>query len=151
MYNESSYDPYMWYWVIGDDSTRAWSSAMGDYVTSWPADRVTRIASEAELTDVLRPYGLVLPAPTLEDYAAAIQKHLDAVAAARQYDGADRLCTYAQSAVTAWKNDAANFITWRDQVWQYVFTQQAAVLSGARAQPSIQTLLAELPSITWNT
>lgn len=56
-----TYSPHSWFWVVGNDTSRAWSSTAGTYVTSWPADRVTRIASEAELTDVLRPYGLAGP------------------------------------------------------------------------------------------
>lgn len=65
------YDPTNWNWIIGSDSSRAWSSAVGGYVTGWPSDRVTRIASEAELSDVLRPHGLRLPTDTLADVKKA--------------------------------------------------------------------------------
>ena len=52
------YTPENWHWIVAGDDTRAWSSAANAYVTEWPADRVTRIASEAELRDVLAVYGL---------------------------------------------------------------------------------------------
>lgn len=61
------YDPKNWYWIVSDDETRYWSSAAVSYVTELPEGvGVTRIASEDELSDVLRPYGLRGP------YAAPI-------------------------------------------------------------------------------
>lgn len=70
------YDPADWFWVLGDDKSRAWSSAAGTYVTDFPADRLTRIASEDELSDVLRPYGVKLPKPTVDDVAAERERRL---------------------------------------------------------------------------
>jgi hypothetical protein len=55
------YSPLDWFWIVGGDQSRAWSSASSAYVTEWDADRVTRITSEAELRDVLRPYGVSGP------------------------------------------------------------------------------------------
>lgn len=49
-----NYNPLDWFWVVAGDETRAWSSAACAYVTEWPSDRVTHIASEAELIDVLK-------------------------------------------------------------------------------------------------
>lgn len=56
-----AYTPHDWFWIVGGDESRAWSSAVGGYVAGYPTDRLTRIASEAELNDVLKPYGLALP------------------------------------------------------------------------------------------
>jgi UDP-N-acetylmuramoylalanine-D-glutamate ligase len=47
------YSAENWHWIVGGDASQAWSSAARAYVTEYPADRVTRIASEAELRDVL--------------------------------------------------------------------------------------------------
>lgn len=55
------YNPYNWYWTVGSDITRAWSSAASSYVTEWPEDTSTHILSEQELSDLLYPYGLVGP------------------------------------------------------------------------------------------
>lgn len=52
------YAPHTWFWIVGNDDARAWSSAVGAYVTQWDVDQVTRIASEAELDEVLRDCGL---------------------------------------------------------------------------------------------
>lgn len=61
------YRPDKWYWIVGGDTSRAWSSAAGAYVQQWPTDRVTRIGSGAELSAVLRPHGLAIPTPVAAD------------------------------------------------------------------------------------
>lgn len=59
-----SFDPRDWYWIVGGDEARYWSSAAGAYVETLPEGAgVTRIASENELTDVLAAYGLPGPLP----------------------------------------------------------------------------------------
>lgn len=72
-----------WHWVIGGitdaapaDMSRAWSSATGAWVVEFPPDEITRIASEAELTDVLRFYGLPGPLVTLDDVVAERTRRL---------------------------------------------------------------------------
>jgi len=64
----SEYEPFNWFWIVGDDETRAYSSAAGGYVdvAQAPEDRITRIASMDELIEVLRaanvpPYHSVSP------------------------------------------------------------------------------------------
>lgn len=56
-----SYNPKDWFWIVAGDTSRAWSSATTSYVTDYPLERVTRIASEAELGDVLAPHGKLGP------------------------------------------------------------------------------------------
>lgn len=70
------YDPSDWYWIIGGDESRAWSSAAGAYVDEWPADAVTRIASADDLADVLRPYGLRGPVSGPEDVNRERQRRI---------------------------------------------------------------------------
>lgn len=62
------YDHKNWFWIVGDDETRAWSSAARGYVDIAEADpeRVTRIDSFDSLVQVLRaanapPYHSVSP------------------------------------------------------------------------------------------
>jgi hypothetical protein len=63
----ADYNPTNWYWQVGADETKLYSSASGDYVlptnqayVAWSSDgtRPTRIASEAELGSVLAPLSL---------------------------------------------------------------------------------------------
>lgn len=58
----SIYNPLDWYWIVGGDETKAYSSKTGDYVASDDATFVawklagnspTRIASTDELAEVL--------------------------------------------------------------------------------------------------
>lgn len=57
------WQPQNWFWIVSGDSSRAWSSSAGAYVshTEADADRTTKIASEAELNEVLRRHGLICP------------------------------------------------------------------------------------------
>jgi len=57
-----TYNPANWYWIVAGDESRAFSSAVGNYVpagdatfAAWKADGTvpTRILNEAELGEVL--------------------------------------------------------------------------------------------------
>ena len=64
------FSPTNWYWIVAGDESRVWSSKASAYV---PADDATyqawreaggiptRIGSEQELADVLKPYGVSRP------------------------------------------------------------------------------------------
>lgn len=63
-----TFDPMNWFWIVGDDDARAYSSRAQAYVPidQAPEDRITRIASMDELIEVLRaanvpPYHSVSP------------------------------------------------------------------------------------------
>lgn len=146
------FNPHAWFWYVGDDTSRAWSSAAGAYVPASEIPQghmVTRISSEQELSDVLRPYGLKIPVPVQADYSAAIQKHVDGIAQSKGYSDGHGLATYAVSSVSAWVAEAQTFVAWRDAVWVYAYAELAKVQNGQRAQPTIEQILSELPSITW--
>ena len=62
-----TFDATYWYWIVGGDETKLFSSASGNYVQpsnatfqAWLTDGTvpTRIASEAELGEVLAPYSV---------------------------------------------------------------------------------------------
>lgn len=56
------YTPADWFWIVAGDESRYWSSASATYVDSLPdGGGVSRIASEAELDQVLIVYGLPSP------------------------------------------------------------------------------------------
>ncbi len=143
-----TFTPDDWFWIVGGNEARAWSSAAGAYVAEWDAERVTRIDTEQSLTDVLRPYGLTLPAPTQADYAAAIQVHIDATAQSKGYADGVALASYIASTVATWQAEAAVFVPWRDAVWVSAYAQLAAVQQGT-PPPSIAQVIAGLPVIEW--
>lgn len=139
------YSPQNWHWIVNGDDSKAWSSSKGAYVTEYPKDAVTRIDSEQSLSDVLRPHGLAMPAPTQDDYASAIQALIDATAKAKGYADGAALAGYSESTIPAWALEAKAFIAWRDQVWVHAYTELAKVQAGQREQPTIEAILAEWP------
>lgn len=145
----TSYTPNNWFWIVAGDTSRAWSSAATAYVSQWDETRLTRIASEAELRDVLRVYGIQGPSPTTDDYGAAIQAHIEATAKARGYLDAVTCASYAASTVPRWRADAMAFIPWRDAAWSYAYEQLARVEAAQRPQLTVAALIVELPSISW--
>lgn len=79
---EPIYNPFDWHWIVGGDESRYWSSAVGAYVEELPEGAgVTRIVSEAELTDVLAVYGLPGPVAIVPDRVTARQFKLQLLAA----------------------------------------------------------------------
>lgn len=96
---------------------------------------------------VIDPY--VAPPVTEAVCAAAIQLHIDATAKSRGYADGVALAGYSTSAIPTWAAEAASFIAWRDQVWVHAYTELAKVQGGQRAVPTIDGLIAELPTIKW--
>ena len=81
------FNPSDWYWIVGGDGTRVFSSARGDYFAAsdatyaaWAADGTvpTSIGSEAELGDVLAPYSIrPTAANVLDGYQDSQSKSLN--------------------------------------------------------------------------
>jgi hypothetical protein len=70
------YDARSWYWQVAG-RTDYWSSASAAYVQDLPESQpFTPIASEEELSDVLRPYGLRGPVIANEDVNAERQRRV---------------------------------------------------------------------------
>ena len=90
------------------------------------------------------------PAPNpIDEYRRAVQQHVDATAQQRAYDSGVTCSSYVNSTNPDWAAQAATFIAWRDAVWSYAFTELAKVEGGARPQPSVAEILAELPTMVW--
>jgi hypothetical protein len=124
--------------------------------TKFP-DSWTVIASEvAKIGDLFHPETEAFQtpepealAPTVAEYQAAIERHIDAVAQSKQYANAISAASYAVSTNPQWAAEALAFVTWRDAVWHYVYMTLAAVEKGEHAAPTIAELIAELPVIEW--
>jgi hypothetical protein len=81
-------------------------------------------------------------------YSEAVQIHMDAAAALHGYDSIKTAVTYAdEPAVPKFQIEGLAFRAWRSLCWDYCYTQLAAVLAGHRTQPTIEQLIAELPSL----
>jgi uncharacterized membrane protein YgcG len=89
------------------------------------------------------------PPLSAQDYARAVQEHVDATARGRGYDSGVSLASYVASTITSWAAEAAAFVAWRDAVWAYAYMELAKVQNAERAQPTVAELVAELPVIAW--
>ena len=81
-------------------------------------------------------------------YTVALENHVDAVAAERDYSSAASLASYTASTNSEWAAEAQTFIEWRDAFWAAAIAKLAEVEAGAPA-PGFDALIAELPKITW--
>jgi hypothetical protein len=81
-------------------------------------------------------------------FEQAIQAHLNAAAVNNGYDDIMTAISYAEEpAVPRFQNDGKAFRAWRSLVWAYAYEQLAEVKAGARAQPTIEEFLGELPAL----
>ena len=90
-------------------------------------------------------------ASTKSMLTSAIQSTLDKKAQERGYDSILSLCTYATSPTAKFSKEGQAGVSWRDEVWAKGYTILDDVESGARAIPTVDELLAELPDFVWPT
>lgn len=83
------FDPRNWFWFVGDDESKVWSSAAGDYVEEYDSSRVSRIANEIELYDVLSKVKCAGLAPQGPFSAAELRAALLRIDAAATGDASD--------------------------------------------------------------
>lgn len=81
--------------------------------------------------------------PTEQEFAEAVQAHLDAAAQALGYDSIHTAVSYAEEAeVPRYMADGRLLRRWRSKVWAKVFALQAAGATGM-----IEELIAALPPL----
>jgi len=85
----------------------------------------------------------------MDSYSAAVQTLLDSTARDKGYDSIMSLCTYATSTNSKFAAEGQAGVAWRDSVWTDCYTILANVESGVRTQPTVEELVAELPTIVW--
>lgn len=128
----------------------------GDYrliVNAWPClPGVFAFASDGTATATPGRASITSaapPAPSIAEYTAAVQAHLDATAQQRNYDGILSACTYATSSNAKFKAEGQACVEWRDAVWGQCYATMAAVQGGQQPAPTIAGLIASLPALTW--
>lgn len=89
------------------------------------------------------------PPPTISDFAAAVQSHIDDAARSRGYNDSVSLASYVNSILPQWAAEASAFVAWRDAVWIYAHTELSKVQGGLREVPTVAELIEELPAIVW--
>jgi len=79
----------------------------------------------------------------------AIQNRLDEFARSRGYDSILSACTYATSTNQSFAAEGQRCVELRDATWAAAYQILADVQSGLRPLPDVETLLNELPDLTW--
>ena len=91
--------------------------------------------------------------PTLEELTAtvvnAVQRHLDATARSRNYDGILSLCRYATSTDPVFSAEGAAGVAWRDACWRTCYQGMTDVQAQLRPMPTPEEAVAELPVMVW--
>ena len=78
----------------------------------------------------------------------AVQAHLDQAAQALNYDDIKTAVTYAdEPSVPKFQAEGLALRAWRSQVWASCYSILAEVTAGAKPEPTIAELLAELPAL----
>lgn len=88
----------------------------------------------------------IAPPPSVEDYSAAVQAHVDAVAQSRDYRHGDALAGHVNDPKPEWAAEAAAFVNWRSAVWAQVYGMWA---SPPDPVPTPAEVVAGLPVIEW--
>lgn len=89
------------------------------------------------------------PAQMIAGYDAAVQRHVDAVAQARQYRDGVHCASYTTSTRAVWQAEALAFVAWRDAVWTQVNDLLEAVLAGKLPVPTVDEVIDRLPAMKW--
>lgn len=82
------------------------------------------------------------------EFIDALEAHYDAVAQTKRYD--NRLtCALRAGYPGPFQSEGIAFAIWMDECNAYAYEVMNQVLSGRRGMPTIEGLIAELPSIDW--
>lgn len=105
---------------------------------SWRSIWQTRPMTEVEFEDAQT--AIKFP------YENAVQMHMDAAAKRHGYDNIMTAVSYAEeNAVPKFQAEGQAFRAWRSLCWAYCYAQLEAVMTQARAQPTVEDFVAELP------
>ncbi len=82
----------------------------------------------------------------LKSIQNAIQSTLDNEAKAKGYDSILSACSYAGH-TNPFQAEGQAFVTWRGLVWEHCYQVLADVQAGTIAEPTIEELIASLPTL----
>ena len=114
------------------------------------ADLATKTVVTTQQTALLNAAEIIAAKSTaLQSLGIQLQSHLDAVARARGYADLVTCISYISSTNAAWKADATAATLWRDNMWANAIAGEASVLAGTAQMPTIDSLIAQVPTIVW--
>lgn len=91
--------------------------------------------------------------PTAEEIQAqltsAVHAYMDSAAQTRGYDNIHTACSYSNSTDHVFAAEGQACLQWRDMVWRKCYNILAEVQAGSRDIPTVEELIAELPTLVW--
>jgi len=136
--------------VIWDGDTKSWRPPAGAQAIQTDAAGIGWTWDGQTLIPPPEPEPVPpTPEQIQQRMTGLMQAHLDDTAKTRGYDGILSLCSYTGSANPQFAAEAKAGMAFRDAVWAYGYQVLAKVQAGARAIPTDEDLLAELPAIEW--
>lgn len=85
----------------------------------------------------------------IDEIKVSVQNVLNAKAQELEYDDGFTLATYATSTKERYRNQAAQFIAWRDNVWDKCYEILNAFKVDEIEMPTVEYVLERLPSLEW--
>ena len=85
----------------------------------------------------------------IDEIKVRVQNVLDAKAHEQEYDDGFTLATYATSTNERYRNQANQFIAWRDNIWDKCYEILNAFKAGEIEMPTIEYVLERLPNLEW--
>lgn len=82
-------------------------------------------------------------------FVSIVDQFLDDAVQIKDYKNILHACSYSESTIPQYKNEALAIIAWRDTVWQQAYQIQNDILAGQRTIPTEQEFIAELPQMEW--
>ena len=79
----------------------------------------------------------------------AITKLLNDKAKEKNYDDAVSCCSYYNSGIENFKNEAQKFSKWRDEVWTVCYDLMNKYLNKEIERPTLDDVLGKLPNFDW--
>lgn len=90
---------------------------------------------------------VLTPEEVAAQYVTSVQRHMDSKARERRYDNIVSACSYA-GAPNAFQAESQAFLQWRAACWAHLYQMQEQVQAGQRSLPSMDELIAEMPTLS---
>lgn len=123
-----------------------YGTAPDDSDTSVPG--ILEVLTEAEFLEAQAKEMEARKGILLRHMTDAVQRHMDSVAAERNYDGIQSAALRAALPNSPFHAEGVAYGEWMDACWAHCYQVMADVEGGLREQPSIEELIAELPAVT---
>ena len=78
-----------------------------------------------------------------------VQAYMDDAVKARGYDDILSACSYINTGIERFDSEGAACRMWRSAVWEKCYAILAEVQAGARAVPTAEELINDLPKLEW--